>query len=99
MRDVRKITTDEVREAYRGVLIPTGKSTFTVIDEDVADTEFNLWLVTERNRVAELAKEKERKRIINLIKANIGEVIWKAKTTDEPIDMSKIYDGIIEEDQ
>lgn len=64
MRNVREVTTEEVREAYRGVLIPTGQHTFTVIDEDVADTEFNLWLVTERHRVANLAIEKERKRII-----------------------------------
>ena len=69
MRNVREVTTEEVREAYRGVLIPTGKSTFTVIDEDVADTEFNLWLVTERNRVAQLAIEKERKRILSVLKS------------------------------
>lgn len=98
MRKTRNITTDEVREAYKGLLIQTGERTYEVIDEDTADTEFNLWLVTERHRVADLAKEKERKRILNLIKANIGEVIWKAKTTDEPIDMSKIYNAIMKDD-
>ena len=98
MRDVRKITTDEVREAYRGLLVQTGERTYEVIDEDTADTEFNLWLVTERHRVADLAKQKERKRAIKIIMANIGEVIWKAKTTDEPIDMSEIYNAIMKDD-
>lgn len=98
MRDVRKITTDEVREAYMGILIQTGENTYELIDEDTADTEFNLWLVTERHRVADLAKQKERKRAIKIIMANIGEVIWKAKTTDEPIDMSEIYNAIMKDD-
>ena len=98
MRDVRNITTEEVRDAYRGLLVQTGEHSYEVIDEDTADTEFNLWLVTERHRVADLAKEKERKRIIKLITDNIGEVIWKAKTTDESIDMSKIYDGIMNDE-
>lgn len=98
MQNVKKITTDEVREAYRGLLVQTGERTYEVIDEDTADTEFNLWLVTERHRVADLAKEKERKRAIKIIMAGIGEVIWKAKTTDEPIDMSEIYNAIMKDD-
>lgn len=64
MRKIRNITTDEVREAYQGLLIQTGDNTYELIDEDTAGTEFDLWLVTERNRVAELAIAKERKRII-----------------------------------
>jgi hypothetical protein len=67
MRNVRELTTEEVREAWRNTLVPTGENTYEFVDSDVADTEFNLWLVTERNRVAELAMEKERKRIIKLI--------------------------------
>ena len=64
VKDVRKITTDEVREAYRGLLIQTGERTYELIDEETAGTEFDLWLVTERKRVAQMAIEKERKRII-----------------------------------
>ena len=98
MRDIRKITTEEVREAWRNTLVATGESTYEFVDPDEADTEFDLWLVTERHRVADLAKEKERKRAIKIIMAKIGEVIWKAKTTDEPIDMSEIYNAIMKDD-
>ena len=79
VRNVREVTTEEVREAYRGLLIPTGQHTFTVIDEDVADTEFNLWLVTERHRVANLAIEKERKRIIKILEDNTLNDDWVGK--------------------
>jgi hypothetical protein len=64
VRNVKELTTEEVREAWRNTLVPTGENTYEFVDPDVADTEFNLWLVTERHRVANLAIEKERKRII-----------------------------------
>lgn len=68
VKDVRKITTDEVREAYMGILIQTGENTYELIDEDTAGTEFDLWLVTERKRVAQMAIEKERKRILDILR-------------------------------
>lgn len=71
MKDVRKITTDEVREAYHGLLIQTGERTYELIDEETAGTEFDLWLVTERKRVAEMAIKKERARILAILEAAI----------------------------
>jgi hypothetical protein len=62
MRNVRELTTEEIRANY---LPPR-------TEPDDADTEFNLWLVKERNRVAQLAMEKERKRIIKLIEESNG---------------------------
>ena len=64
MRDINKITTEQLREAYCGLLVQTGDHTFEFIDQDTANAEFDLWLVTERKRVAQMAIEKERKRII-----------------------------------
>jgi hypothetical protein len=72
VKNVRELTTEEVREAWRNTLVPTGKSTYEFVDPDDADTEFNLWLVTERKRVAELAIKKERKRIIKILEDWIG---------------------------
>jgi hypothetical protein len=62
VRNVRELTTEEIRANY---LPPR-------IEPDDADTEFNLWLVTERKRVAELAIKKERKRIIKILEDWIG---------------------------
>lgn len=57
MREVYKLTTDEVREA------------FSLMDDDAATeenyTNFDYWLATERVRMAELAQEK----LIDKIKA------------------------------
>ena len=69
VRNVRELTTEEVREAWRNTLIPTGENTYEFVDPDVADTEFNLWLVNERHRVAQLAIEKERKRILSVLES------------------------------
>jgi hypothetical protein len=68
MQETRKLTTDEVREAYRGLLVQTGEHTYEFIDQETADREFDLWLYTERNRVAALATNREQKRIVKLIK-------------------------------
>jgi len=59
MKSVPILSTDEVREAFSNV------------DDEIATeenyTNFDYWLVTERNRVAELATAKERERIIKLL--------------------------------
>ena len=69
VKNIKELTTEEVREAWRNTLIPKGENTYEFVDPDKADTEFNLWLVTERNRVAQLAIEKERKRIMAVLKS------------------------------
>lgn len=58
MRDINKITTEQLREASsKGFVSSLGY-------RSIADEEFDYWLVRERNRVAELAKKKEQQRII-----------------------------------
>ena len=58
MRDINEITTEQLREASsKGFVASLGY-------RSIADNEFDYWLVRERNRVAELAIQKERKRII-----------------------------------
>lgn len=52
------ITTEQLREASsKGFVSSLGY-------RSISEHEFNVWLVNERNRVAQLAIEKERKRII-----------------------------------
>ena len=85
VRNVKEITTEEVREAWRNTLIATGEHTFEFVDPDVADTEFNLWLVNERHRVAQLAIEKERKRIIAILESIRVNDDWVGK--DYAIDL------------
>jgi hypothetical protein len=59
MRKVSEVTTEQIREATsKGFVASLGY-------KSISDTQFDLWLVTERNRVAELAIAKERERIIN----------------------------------
>ena len=53
MRDINLPTTDHIRIGY-----------CTSSYDENADAEFDLWLATERNRVANLAIAKERQRII-----------------------------------
>lgn len=74
MRHIRAITTEEVRDAYQGRLIKTGENAFELVDEAESDAEFDMWLVTERKRVAELAISKERNRIIGLLTKEISRV-------------------------
>ena len=58
MRPINEITTEQLREASsKGFVASLGY-------RSIADNEFDYWLVRERNRVAELAIQKERKRII-----------------------------------
>lgn len=69
MSPVRKITTQEVREAWMNLLVPTGApNTFKFIDPETAELEFNSWLKAERKRVAEHAMKKERKRFLEVIR-------------------------------
>jgi hypothetical protein len=61
MRKVSEVTTEQIREATsKGFVASLGY-------KSVSDTQFDLWLVNERHRVAELAIAKERERIIELI--------------------------------
>ena len=63
MRKVSEVTTEQIREATsKGFVASLGY-------KSVSDTQFDLWLATERNRIAELATAKERERI----RANILE--------------------------
>lgn len=58
MRETPKITIEQLREACsKGFVSSLGY-------RSISDHEFDLWLVNERHRVAELAIAKERKRII-----------------------------------
>ena len=88
MKKVRAITTDDVRVGY-------SEGTY---DDQLAGTEFDLWLVTERNRVAELAIAKERKRIFVSIMANVNKTIAAAKRGDNPIDMTWLYEELMKAD-
>ena len=62
MQKVSEVTTEQIREATsKGFVASLGY-------KSVSDTQFDLWLYTERNRVAKLAMAKERERITKLIK-------------------------------
>lgn len=52
-------TTEEVRDAY--------ESTWLSDTMTGRDAEFNRWLVAERKRVAELAIQRERERVVKLL--------------------------------
>jgi hypothetical protein len=75
MKPVKDIITEEIRQAWMNTLVQTGESTFAFVDEDQSQAEFDLWLQKERNRVADLAMAKERKRIIKLFQDMIDENI------------------------
>jgi len=66
MRKVSEVTTEQIREATsKGFVASLGY-------KSISDTQFDLWLATDRNRIAELAMAKERERIIKLLKAEFG---------------------------
>lgn len=59
MREVTEVTTEQIREATsKGFVASLGY-------KSISDTQFDLWLVSERHRVAELAEKK----LIDKIKA------------------------------
>lgn len=61
MRKVTEVTTEQIREATsKGFVASLGY-------KSISDTQFDLWLVTERHRVADLATAKERERIIRVL--------------------------------
>ncbi len=90
MKKVPVLTTDQVREAFANV------------DDDEATEEnrhnFDVWLVNERHRVADLAIAKERKRIFVSIMANVNKTVAAAKRGDNPIDMTWLFEEIMKED-
>lgn len=90
MKKVPVLTTDQVREAFASV------------DDDEATEEnrhnFDVWLVNERHRVADLAIAKERKRIFVSIMANVNKTVAAAKRGDNPIDMTWLFEEIMKED-
>lgn len=61
------VTTEQIREAARkGFVASLGY-------QSVDEAQFNRWLVQERNRVAEMAIAKERKRIIDMLEKQAKE--------------------------
>ncbi len=90
MKKIPVLTTDQVREAFANV------------DDDDATEEnrhnFDVWLVNERHRVADLAIAKERKRIFVSIMANVNKTVAAAKRGDNPIDMTWLFEEIMKED-
>ena len=92
MRDINEITTEQLREASsKGFVASLGY-------RSIADEEFDYWLVRERNRVAELAIAKERKRIFISIMTNVHKTVEAAKRGDNPIDMTWLYEELMKED-
>lgn len=61
MKAVTPVSTEQIREATSKGFV--GSLGYT----SVSDTQFDLWLATERHRVADLAITKERERIIKLL--------------------------------
>lgn len=57
MKKVTHLTTDDIRIGY----------STAAYDDELANTEFDLWLFKERERVAELATARERAHIIKLL--------------------------------
>lgn len=74
MKKIIAPSTQEIREAWSGVLTKTGEYTYELADPEQADAEFNLWLKTERNRVAKLGMKKERKLIIQALEEYSHEI-------------------------
>jgi len=66
-------TTEEIREAWKNTLVPKGENTFEFVDPDVAETEFNRWLIQERKRVAEHAKKKHFEHVVDIINELISD--------------------------
>jgi hypothetical protein len=59
-------TTADIMECYKGQLVQTGEHTYEIIDEDKAIAEFGRWIKAERTRVADMATEREREKIIKM---------------------------------
>jgi hypothetical protein len=59
-------TTEDIMECYKGQLIQTGEHSYELIEEDKAIAEFGRWIKTERTRVADMAIEREREKIIKM---------------------------------
>ncbi len=92
MKKAPTVTTDQVREASsKGFVSSLGY-------RSISDHEFDVWLVNERHRVADLAIAKERKRIFVSIMANVNKTVAAAKRGDNPIDMTWLFEEIMKED-
>jgi hypothetical protein len=59
-------TTADIMECYKGQLIQTGEHSYELIDEDRATVEFGRWIKAERTRVADMAIDRERDKIIKM---------------------------------
>jgi hypothetical protein len=59
-------STEDIMECYKGQLIQTGEHSYELIDEDKATVEFGRWIKAERTRVAGMAIEREREKIIKM---------------------------------
>jgi len=59
-------STEDILECYKGQLIQTGEHSYELIDEDRAISEFGRWIKAERTRVADMAIEREREKIIKM---------------------------------
>jgi hypothetical protein len=59
-------TTADIMECYKGQLVQTGEHSYELIEEDKAIAEFGRWIKAERTRVADMAIERERNKIIKM---------------------------------
>ena len=59
-------TTADIMECYKGQLIQTGEHSYELIEEDKATVEFGRWIKAERTRVADMAIDRERDKIIKM---------------------------------
>jgi hypothetical protein len=59
-------TTADIMECYKGQLIQTGEHSYELIDEERAIAEFGRWIKAERTRVAEIAIDREREKIVKM---------------------------------
>lgn len=90
-------TTEEIRRAYTSYTQPSLSDNGELFYG--TSVEFDRWLLQERHRVAEMAIKKERRRAITVIMTNIGQIVWQVKHNPEGegIDMTKMYEAIMEE--
>jgi hypothetical protein len=87
MRKVSEVTTEQIREATsKGFVASLGY-------KSVSDTQFDLWLVNERHRIADLAITKERERIIKLLE--VTDWLHVCDCGCSPEDTCSARDGII----
>jgi hypothetical protein len=59
-------STADILESYKGQLVQTGEHSYELIDEDKAIAEFGRWIKSERTRVADMAIEREREKIVKM---------------------------------